>query len=535
MNYKKINYSSYVFLAVVLILFSINSKAQLTRTWVYSYNHPANLEAAGNCIVHLDHGVTITGGYYKSNTNPDSRNILVFTDDAGTLIKADSSTIGFGYSKIIKGGTSSYFAVGTLLNDSSTARNILIAKIDSASLNINYFVPDSNPAIGYDPMDMILLNNNNILIGSRRDDFPMIQLSLTCMDDAGNLVWQTLDTTFEIKYDLKLLPDEIGGFFAAGTGRDILTSEDFIFVAHFDLNGIRDWFFRQASTSTSFADFLDIVKDHSGHLWTSGVLMDSTGQVGTLLKLDISGNLVWKHPVAPNPYLKILSDENNFIYGATVPSNGLDVFTIEKLDSAGTFLYSTNFQLTGYFNSVLYDLQMLDGGNLAFTGDLYVLSFPKPDLYLAIYDTALNLVDYDIYNASNFLGESGRAVVKGAGNDLYLCGRLNYENQFETCNLGVLKYDLQIIDNIDKNKISTNFEFFPNPSTGAIFIKCENLPRGKNIFTVFDAFGKEVFTDYSTNLNGTSNYNLNLSEGLYYLTLNNGETRISKKLLIMQK
>ncbi len=511
------------------------SFSQLTRTWEYSFSPPANLEAAGNCIVHLPQGLTIAGGIYKNSANFYTKNILLFTDDAGSLIKADTSVIGFGFTKIIYGGSSSYFAMAALQNDSNAARNILLAKIDSASLNVSYFVPDSSPTIYYDPADLVLLNNGRLVVGSRMDNFPLLRLSLTCMDNAGNLIWQTVDSSFEIKYDLELIADQSGGFYASGTGRDLLTSEDFIFISHFDSNGQRDWFQRQGSQSTSFADFLDLDLDVSGHLWMSGVLMDSSGQVGTLMKYDTLGNLFWKHTVSPHPYLKIISDENNFIYGAAVPSNGLDVFTIDKLDSSGSFLYSTNFQLSGYFNSILHDFRLLEDGIIAATGDLYVLSFPKSDLYLAIYDTALNLVDHNIFNSANFLGESGRAVVQGDENEVFVCGRLFYENQFETCNMGVIRYGLQIFDGIGEVDRDNNFQIFPNPASGKITVRCNDFSGDQIHLTIYNSIG-DCIVDRLFFGNCSETYlDLNLPDGLYVLQLKSGSIGAEKKLLVVNR
>ncbi len=520
---------------IIFYLLIVNgyATAQVSRSWVYDYNPPLNLEAKGNCIFHLQSGVTITGGDYKNSNTSSRYNILVIANDSGNLLSVDTSTLGFGYTKIISDGVSACYALAALQNDSTSARNILVAKIDSATFNVRFFVPDSSATIYYDPADMILLSNQKLLVGSRMDNFPLIRLALTCLDTAGAIVWQVVDSSFEIKYDLKLIADASGGFFAAGSGRDTSTAEDFIFISHFNSTGNRDWFVRQNSPLLFFADFLDLIKDNHGFLWMSGIVMDSVGQVGVLMKLDTTGNVLWSHAVSPRPYLNLLSDQNNNVYATTVPANGLDVFTIDKLDTSGAVIATNAFQLSGYFTSILYDIKIIPNGLIAATGELFVSSFPKSDLYLAVFDTTLTLMGYDIYDSLNILGETGRALAIGTNDQLYVCGRMNYENQLETSNLGVIKYQLNLINTHYEKTNNSYIEISPNPASGNIIVNGRNLPQEKTNFKIYNSFGESVLEDTFILQDGSTSYSLNFPTGIYFFLIESKSIQMKRKIIVI--
>ena len=75
---------------------------------------------------------------------------------------------------------------------------------------------------------------------------------------------------------------------------------------------------------------------------------------------------------------------------------------------------------------------MLKNGIIAATGGLYVLSFPKTDLFFVALDTSLNILGNDIYNSINLLGEKGHAMCESTDGNVYVCGRFNFENQFSS-------------------------------------------------------------------------------------------------------
>ena len=227
--------SRLILLSIALNLFlSENSSGQVNRLWDYDFIPTGNYESIGYSIAALPSGVNITGGIYKNINNTNSLNALIVLNSAGGLLHADTVTAGFGFVRVLYDGFSSVYAVGSLHNDTNTARNLLICKMDTVTWQTNFFVPDSSATIYYDPLDMSFLSSGNLIVASRMDNFPLYRLALTSMNPSGSVAWQVVDSSFEINYDLKILPESSGGFFVAGSGRDTSTTYDFIFVSHFN-------------------------------------------------------------------------------------------------------------------------------------------------------------------------------------------------------------------------------------------------------------------------------------------------------------
>ncbi len=533
---KSIHNKQFFLVSLVLSLMIRQSlNAQVSRLWEYSFNPITNYEASGSSIVVLPSGNAVSVGSFRNSSNFNTKNILIHTDVNGTLLYVDTSVLGPGYKKVVYDGHADLYALATFYNDTLPISKILVAKYNSSFTDIKILIPDSGiSSPGYDVLDMSLSANGNIVIASRWDAFPLVCLSLLCMDTAGTVLWERVDSVFQFSYDVKLLPDAGGGMYVAGSGKDTSNSEDFIFVSHYTSSGHRDWSYKYYSPAQFFADMTDMIIDITGSIYVSGNVMDSVGQVGVLFKFDLLGNLLWNRPILPLAYSRIISDNSGNVYGVSVPLNGIDVFTIEKLDSAGTIIDSSSFQLSGYFASELGDICMLDSGNFVVTGGLFVLSFPKSDQFLAAMDTSLNLLGYDIFDSLNLLGETGKAIGVGEDGNVYVCGRLNFENQFETSNIGLIKYNVTgLVNNISEN-LSGSFDVFPNPSTGEITFKWADSPSRHSLIRIFDNAGTEVFRDFVTGQYDRTTYQLQLKSGFYHAVVESGNGRVVKKVCIIR-
>ena len=516
-----------------LVLAPHVAHSQINRSWEYSYNPINNYEASARSISVLPSGRTITAGVYKSSTG-NNKNTLLFIDESGVYLNVDTSNPGFGYRKVIYDGKGDVFAAATLSNDSLPINKIVVVRLDTSFSNIQYFVPDSTTTFpGYDVLDMAVLSNSTIVVASHWDAFPLVNLSLLCMDYNGAVLWERVDSSFEISYNVKLLADSSGGLFVAGSGRDTSALLNFVFISHYSSSGVRDWFVKQYS-SQPYAGMNDITMDVFKNLYVPGALMDSTGQVGILMKLDSLGNVLWDRPIQPLSYLRISTDVRGNIYGAVVPQNGIDILTIEKLDSSGVFMNSNSIQNTFYFTSELGDFRMLKSGILAATGSLYVLSFPKSDLFVAAFDTSLNVFGYDIYNSLNQLGEKSNEMCESDDGNVYVCGRFNFENQFETSNIGVAKYDLSGLINGLEKSYSNDLAIFPNPSSGSFTLRWQQPMTDKINFHIYNCFGVEVFYDTRPGGVGEVSYQLNLISGVYQAVLESGGRRLVCKITILE-
>lgn len=507
--------------------------SQIIRSWDFSYNQISNYEAVGQSIIVLPSGKSVTAGTFKSSTE-NRKNALLLVDESGTFLDVDTSNPGFGYRKVIYDGNGTIYAAATLSNDSLPINKLVVARFDTTFSDRHFFVPDSATTFpGYDVLDMSILSNSTIVVASHWDAFPLVNLSLLCMDTSGTVLWERIDSSFEFGYDVKLLADSSGGLFVAGSGRDTSTAQNFVFVSHYLSQGIRDWFVQNYS-SQPYAELNDVIIDINKNLYVSAILMDSTGQVGRLMKLDSLGNVLWDNSILPLPYSGIVSDDHGNIYGVTIPQNGVDVLTIEKLDSSGTFINRNSYQNNFYFTSDLGDLRMLDNGIIAATGGLYVLSFPKSDLYFVTFDTSLTLTGYDIFNSQNLLGEYGRSISDLSNNSVYVCGRFNFENQFETCNIGIAKYDLSGLLNGISSFNSIDLMIFPNPSTGNFRIKSTTPWKSKLQIHIFKMLGEAVYKNIFPAPSDELEFRLDLKPGIYFATFESEKNRFVSKISITE-
>ena len=167
--------------------------SQVNRLWDYSYNPPNNYESSGRSIAVLPSGKTLCGGIFRNSSNFNTRNILVFIDDAGVLLDLDTTTSGSGYSKVIYDGQSHFIAAATLINDSLPISKIVVARIDTNFADKQFLIPDSSTVSpGYDVLDLSVLSNSNIVVASHWDAFPVVSLSLMCMDTLSQTLRQTV-------------------------------------------------------------------------------------------------------------------------------------------------------------------------------------------------------------------------------------------------------------------------------------------------------------------------------------------------------
>jgi hypothetical protein len=529
-------YYKFILTGLYLALFQLNASSQVSRVWNYNYAPPNSMESSGFNVAVLPSGKAVTAGIYSGFTSSVDRNILLFTDNSGNLIDVDTSTLGFGFIKVVYNEHSGVIAAGTLSIDSIPISKILVTRFDTSFSNKRFFIPDSTLTMpSYQVLDMTVLSNTNILVASNWDAFPLRCLSLVCMDTSGALLWELVDSTFEFSYDVKLLADSAGGLFVAGSGRDTSNGNDFIFVSHFTGNGIRDWTIRYYSPAQNFADLTDVIYGDPSILYISGNVMDTSGQVGFLMKLSTSGNIVWNIPVLPLAFNRILSDDSGMIYGFTVPQNGIEAFKIYKLDSTGIVSDSNAFQIPGnYFTSELGDVAKLSNGLLAATGTLFDFSNPQSDLYFTVLDTSLNLVGFDIYDSLNLLGDAGRSMVINIDETTYISGRFNYDNQIETSTIGLVKYDFSGITANVLPIENPGFEIFPNPSSGNFNIRSVQLSNEQTVVRIIDSMGREVYNWKRDDIKSHRNIDLNLTQGLYTVIVEAGGQRSNKKVVILK-
>jgi hypothetical protein len=78
-------------------------------------------------------------------------------------------------------------------------------------------------------------------------------------------------------------------------------------------------------------------------------------------------------------------------------------------------------------------------------------------------------------------------------------------------------------------------ELYPNPNTGQFAVRSQSIPAGKYGLTVFDVYGKLVYSEPVLNITAEFLHPLNLAfltNGIYVLYLKNERTGYDKRFVI---
>ena len=80
-----------------------------------------------------------------------------------------------------------------------------------------------------------------------------------------------------------------------------------------------------------------------------------------------------------------------------------------------------------------------------------------------------------------------------------------------------------------------DFKVFPNPNTGSFDLQFHLDTHGKTTITVFDASGKEVFSESFADFTGDYNKHIELpskGKGTYLLNVRQGDRWMHKKIVV---
>ena len=108
------------------------------------------------------------------------------------------------------------------------------------------------------------------------------------------------------------------------------------------------------------------------------------------------------------------------------------------------------------------------------------------------------------------------------------CGEGEWSEIFEVL--------VQNCTGITNNTNSNSIEVKPNPNNGTFTVEFNSSVSGKVNLTILNLLGVEVYSNFGLEMSSTTlNLNLNhLKNGIYYLMIDNGSIKLSKKIIIQQ-
>jgi len=83
----------------------------------------------------------------------------------------------------------------------------------------------------------------------------------------------------------------------------------------------------------------------------------------------------------------------------------------------------------------------------------------------------------------------------------------------------------------EKNKSSSTFQIYPNPSDGLVHIDFTNLSESDYKIQIYNTCGSLIWESNNSNKNA-NNYRLNLEAGIYFVTVQSGKQVISEKIVV---
>ncbi len=158
------------------------------------------------------------------------------------------------------------------------------------------------------------------------------------------------------------------------------------------------------------------------------------------------------------------------------------------------------------------EISNLPGGMSAFAGNDATISQLGDSAFLGQEISNLNC-NWSILGGAQIATNTSGLFVQPTSTTTYvveqtLCGTITYDTVtvFVTVGLEELNH-------------STNFELYPNPTTGKVFVSSSNLTGEELKVSVMDVTGKEVFNTQLSLNEGISHFSLDVKAGSYFVTL----------------
>ena len=319
------------------------------------------------------------------------------------------------------------------------------------------------------------------------------------------------------------------------TGSSYGTSHREIVTIKLNSAGANQWTKRVSNTSGGDERGYSVAADTSGNSYITGSASD-----WITTKYSPAGAILWTDHYtveANNAYdkRKVLLDKFNHVvitgdafvstanqtdlviasldnatgtelWSESINGNSIDKFTDAALDTNG-YIY-----ITGYYdgpNSTDMEVFIISQGgtlvwNSTFSNPLKSTGVDEP--YKIVVDNNRNVI------------LAGTAETRGSGsNDAVDVVTL----KFNTATVGIHEFSAQKI----------NMSMYPNPVKDQLTISVtDRSVLGSNV-TIYDMVGQTVLETTLTTLNQQINLN-NLNKGIYLLTVKNGISSVSKKLII---
>ena len=433
-------------------------------------------ERAFDMVVRDDHSVITFGDRYETSTFERTGYLLKVDEDGNEewnrQLTSNEELYGTSICQLPNGNV---FLAGYDYDVPNLQFGLMVAEYNESN-GLPVYQKTHELNLNAEAKGVVPMSDNGAMVLCEVEDFSDSNSLLVRVNSSGDTVWTKLIDLYssDDEYPESIVTVNDGVVISGSAG-----SPSDMFVAKFNLNGNLQWEKRHQTSENDLNGNLSVIP--SGGFFLTGTSTDNPTSAYKIvgLKLDASGNEVWKNCYNLN------HNEFDFGYGVNVMP-----------DSGAIFIGSGHKADTSNFRDLM--LVRTDANGTALWTNFY----------------------------GNILAETGYAV-KVDGNRIVACGKGDVSDSEDVLILST-DFDGNTMVGIGETENEVKLSAYPNPFTDWLNISLATQTTKSQAFNLTDLSGKTVHTGVLR-----SNNMIDLTtipSGTYFLSVPNMTTIVIVKL-----
>lgn len=442
-------------------------------------------------------------------TNDDRGNSVQQTTDGGYIIAGTSSSFGTG-------------GIDVYLIKTNANGDLLWSKtLGGTGDDYARFVQQTSDG-GY------IIDGYTYSFGTIFTDIYLIKT-----DANGNLLWSKTFGGTNSDYTISVQQTNDGGYILCGTAESYGAGGSDIYLIKTDTIGDLVWTKTYGGTVGEEGNSVQQTSD-GGYIVAGYTYSFGAGNSDIyLIRTDANGDTLWSKTYggtnADLGFSVRQTTDGGFIISGNTLSFGAgngDIYLI-KTDTIGDVLWTKAFGGTGGEAGYSYVRQTIDGGYII-SGKTYSFGFGNGDFYLIKTDSSGNSGCNEF--STNSIVTAPLTQVTSPITSFAL-PPTTLTNPFTVAGSGGAINT--ICTNVGINELVLNYSFIisPNPSAGRIIISFERALIKGNV-EILNILGENIFSENIFNETKKEINLKNISAGVYFVKVFDGEKMFTKKLII---
>ena len=515
--------------------------------WTDIRNNYQNLDDGAQEIIQDHHGNLIVGGYSTGMSFSKDIELIKYNSSGNQLWKKRIHYLPenqIWFSQMICDSMDNIYVCASMdSNRSSTIiTDLIIVKFDSSGNSIRTNIEDGGSR------SMVIGEQGSLyVLGFYSLAQYRSNVILHKYDVFGNHLWTKtiMDSAYFDITNLECLRyDRHLNFYATFIGANDQATEQNFVTMKLDTSGNIVWkkIFDGPGSGVDMSGGLLLDQDLNPIVIGYS---DSLNYDMLIVKYDSSGQQLWNTRYAGTgngwdiPHDAVCDSQNNiYVTGRSDDSTNVsDCFTL-KLDSIGNILWTSRYisNYTGFPYSIGNSLTLDNFGHLIVAGEA-LDSNGKFNILVLVYDSIGNTLFTDVYHqpTGNINGAFAADVVADDHGSFYVTGHADSQSNSE--DFVTMKYTDILLHVFNPDQQSGSLKAFPNPFNQICFVSYKTVQNEEVIVDVYNLFGKLISENKIHVVPGANTIPViseQMVSGSYYIVLKkeNGE-RISQKVISM--